>query len=201
MTEIELNPIDRQQRRVLLAVLVLNALLFVGLGAAGLMADSSALLANAIDNASDAAVYLLSFLAVGRSPKWKTHAATASGVLLLLFAAGVLADVVRRWMTGAEPFGPTMMVMALVAAGVNLWCLLLLKRVRSDDVNMKAAETFSLNDFIANGGIIVAGVLVLWLGRAWPDLVVGALVAAMAVKGAYEILSDVRQSRPARRGD
>ena len=180
---------------MLLQVLALNALLFVGLGVAGLIADSSALMANAIDNASDAAVYLLSFLAVGRSVKWKSTAATASGVLLLLFAAGVLIDVVRRSLIGAEPFGPTMMVMALIAACVNLWCLVLLKKVRSQDVNMKAAETFSFNDFISNGGVIVAGLLVLWLGQAWPDLVVGALVAFVAAKGAFEILSDVREAK------
>ena len=148
---------ERDQRRILLWVLVLNAALFVGLGLAGWLADSSALLANALDNASDSVVYLISFLAVGRSEAWKSRAAGASGVLLLIFAAGVIADVVRRWLTGAEPLGPTMMVMAVVAAGVNLWCLLLLKRIKVDDVNMRAAETFSFNDFISNGGILVAG--------------------------------------------
>ena len=115
-----------------------------------------------------------------------------SGVLLLLVAIGVLADVGRRWLMGTEPIGPTMMVMALAAALVNLWCLKLLQKVDSDDVNMRAAETFSFNDFVSNGGILVAGGLVLWLGQAWPDLVVGALVAIVAAKGAFEILSDVR---------
>ncbi|WP_298161964.1 cation transporter [Brevundimonas sp.] len=186
---------ERDQRRILLWVLVLNAALFVGLGLAGWLADSSALLANALDNASDSVVYLISFLAVGRSEAWKSRAAGASGVLLLIFAAGVIADVVRRWLTGAEPLGPTMMVMAVVAAGVNLWCLLLLKRIKVDDVNMRAAETFSFNDFISNGGILVAGGLVLWLGRSWPDLVVGALVALIAAKGGLEILEDARKSR------
>jgi cobalt-zinc-cadmium efflux system protein len=193
----DLSPGDHAQRRTLLAVLVLNGLLFVVLGVGGLAADSSALLANAVDNASDAAVYLISFLAVGRSIKWKEGAATASGVLLLLFAAGVLVDVVRRWFTGAEPFGPTMMVLALVAAAVNLWCLRLLRRTRSDDVNMRAAETFSFNDFFSNGGIIVAGLLVLWLGQPWPDLVVGAIVAVVAFKGGLDILADVRRDRRA----
>jgi cation diffusion facilitator family transporter len=191
---------DREQRRTLLAVLVLNGLLFVALGVGGLLADSSALLANAVDNASDAAVYLISFLAVGRSRRWKERAATASGVLLLIFAAGVLADVARRWFTGAEPFGPTMMILALVAAAVNLWCLQLLRRKRSDDVNMRAAETFSFNDFFSNGGIIVAGLLVLWLDRSWPDLVVGAVVAVVAFKGGLEILEDVRRDRREARG-
>lgn len=187
-----LNAQDQRQRRTLLLVLVLNFGLFLALGVAGWLADSSALLANAADNASDSAVYLISFLAVGRAPRWKKTAATMSGVLLLLFAIGVLADVGRRWLMGTEPIGPTMMVMALAAALVNLWCLKLLQKVDSDDVNMRAAETFSFNDFVSNGGILVAGGLVLWLGQAWPDLVVGALVAIVAAKGAFEILSDVR---------
>lgn len=186
------NAQDQRQRRTLLLVLVLNFGLFLALGVAGWLADSSALLANAADNASDSAVYLISFLAVGRAPRWKKAAATMSGVLLLLFAIGVLADVARRWLMGTEPIGPTMMVMALAAALVNLWCLKLLQKVDSDDVNMRAAETFSFNDFLSNGGILVAGGLVLWLGQAWPDLVVGALVAIVAAKGAFEILSDVR---------
>lgn len=184
------NAQDQRQRRTLLLVLVLNFGLFLAL--AGWLADSSALLANAADNASDSAVYLISFLAVGRAPRWKKTAATVSGVLLLLFAIGVLADVARRWLMGTEPIGPTMMVMALAAALVNLWCLKLLQKVDSDDVNMRAAETFSFNDFVSNGGILVAGGLVLWLGQAWPDLIVGTLVAIVAAKGAFEILSDVR---------
>ena len=179
---------DDQQRRTLLIVLILNALLFLGLGIGGIMADSSALLANAVDNASDSVVYLISFVAIGRAASWKRGAARLSGILLLVFAAGVLIDVGRRWWFGTEPVGWTMMGLALVAAIVNLICLVLLRRDTSDDVNMEAAETFSLNDFASNGGILVAGGLVMWLDQAWPDLVVGMLVAAIAVKGGIEIL-------------
>lgn len=177
-----------QQRRTLLVVLILNALLFLGLGAGGILADSSALLANAVDNASDSVVYLISFVAIGRAASWKRGAARLSGILLLVFAAGVLIDVGRRWWFGTEPVGWTMMGLALVAAIVNLVCLMLLRRDTSGDVNMEAAETFSLNDFASNGGILVAGALVMWLDQSWPDLVVGMLVAAIAVKGGIEIL-------------
>jgi cobalt-zinc-cadmium efflux system protein len=184
----KLNSADHQQRRTLLMVLILNALLFLGLGLGGIMADSSALLANAVDNASDSVVYLISFVAIGRAASWKRSAARLSGILLLVFAAGVLIDVGRRWWFGTEPVGWTMMGMALVAAIVNLICLVLLRRDRSGDVNMEAAETFSLNDFASNGGILVAGGLVMWLDQAWPDLVVGLVVAGIAVKGGIEIL-------------
>ncbi|SJM66728.1 Co/Zn/Cd efflux system component [Brevundimonas diminuta 3F5N] len=185
------------QRRTLLIVLVLNALLFVVLGLGGLFAESSALLANAADNGSDAIVYLISFLAVGRAMAWKRGAARLSGIMLLIFAAGVLIDVGRRWIVGTEPVGWTMMGLAVMAAVVNLICLMLIRRQGTDDVNMRAAETFSFNDFASNGGILIAGGLVMALNQAWPDLVVGLIVAAIAVKGGVDILKDARESQPA----
>ena len=181
-----------RQKSILRQVLLWNLGLFVGLGIAGWVADSSALMANAVDNASDAAVYLISYLAIDRQPAWKRWAAMLSGVMLLLFACFVLADVVRRWLGDVEPVGMTMMVLALVAAGINLWCLVLLRRVQSDDVNMQAAETFSFNDFISNGGVLVAGGLVLWIGSPWPDLVAGALIAVVAIVDGIRILRSVR---------
>ena len=57
---------------------------------------------------------------------------------------------------------------------------------------MRAATTFSLNDFVSNGGIILAGAIVVWTGQNWPDLIVGIAVAAIAVKGGLEILRDAR---------
>ena len=181
-----------RQKSILQQVLLWNLGLFVGLGIAGWVAHSSALMANAVDNASDAAVYLISYLAIDRQPAWKRWAAMLSGVMLLLFACFVLADVVRRWLGDVEPVGLTMMVLALVAAGINLWCLVLIRRVRSNDVNMQAAETFSFNDFISNGGVLVAGALVLWIGSPWPDLVAGALIALVAIVGGIRILRSVR---------
>lgn len=186
----------QQQKAILRQVLLWNLALFVGLGLAGWIADSSALLANALDNASDAAVYLLSFLAVDRSLAWKRGVAALSGAMLLLFAAAVLIDVIRRWFYGAEPVGPIMMALALLAAGINAWCLVLLRRAHSDDINMQAAETFSVNDFIANGSVIIAGALVLWLGSPWPDLLAGVLIAAIAAFGGVEILNSVREHKP-----
>ena len=183
------------ERRTLFYVLLLNLALSGSLAIGGYLADSSALVANAVDNASDAAVYLLSFIAVGRSERWRTAAATTSGVLLLLLAAGVVIDVIRRFTTGAEPLGGAMIAMAIVALAINAWCLRLLAGMRKDNVNLRAAWTFSINDFLSNVGVIAGGILVWWLGRTWPDLVVGAAVAVMAGYGGIEILRDAKESR------
>ncbi len=186
-----------RQKRTLLIVFALNLLLFITLGIAGLVADSSALIANAVDNLSDTIVYAISWLAVGGSGQLKRGAARLSGVMLVVFAIGVLVDALRRPFFGPEPVGVTMMAMATFAAVVNLICLWLLKPLKTDDVNLRAAQTFSVNDFFSNGGILIAGALVMWTGSWIPDVVVGLVVAAVAVFGGFEILRDAkRESEP-----
>ena len=188
---------QESQGRRLLQVLLLNVGLSAGLLVAGIAANSSALIANALDNASDAVVYGLSYFAVARSQRRKATAATVSGILLLVLAGGVVADVIRRFAAGSEPLGPVMIGMAVVAAAVNALSLKLLARDRRDDVNLRAAWTFSINDLLSNLGTVVAGVLVQLLGRSWPDLVVGLLVAGVAASGGVEILRDAARTRRA----
>lgn len=190
MSETALDLSSSDKRRTLWIVLWLNVAIAIGFFATGYIADSNALLANGLDNSSDAIVYGLSLLALSRSRKWKRGAARFSGVMLLIFAVGVIIDAVRRYMEGSSPAGVTMMAMAAVAAAVNLLSLQLLRNLKSKDVNLRAATTFSLNDFVSNGGIIIAGIVVVLTGDNWPDLLVGAAVAGIAIYGGVEILRD-----------
>lgn len=180
------------ERRTLWIVLLLNAAIAAAFFVTGLSADSSALIANGVDNLSDTAVYALSLVALSRGAVWKRRAAMVSGVMLLVFAGGILLDVGRRYVQGSEPIGPTMMAMSAVAGAVNYLCLRLLRRLEAPDVNLSAATTFSFNDFISNGGILIAGALVLLLGTNWPDLLVGLATAVVAIRGGIEILRDAR---------
>ena len=88
-----------------------------------------------------------------------------------------------------------MMVMAAVAGVVNLVCLRMLQNMKKKDVNLRAATTFSFNDFISNGGIIIAGIIVMLTGANWPDLVVGVAVAGIALYGGIDILRDAHKDR------
>jgi cobalt-zinc-cadmium efflux system protein len=197
MSEDKLKLDTADKRRTLWIVLLLNLALAAGFGITGVLADSSALIANGLDNASDGLVYIISLLALSRSSTWKRGAARLSSVLLMLFAAGVLFDAGRRYFTGSEPLGPTMIGMALVGGIVNGLCLWLLNRLREPDVNLRAATTFSFNDFVSNGGIVVAGGVVMWTGQNWPDLVLGVAVAGIAIKGSIDILRDARLDKAA----
>lgn len=190
MSRIDSLPRAPTKRRTLWIVLALNLAIAAGFFATGAAADSSALIANGLDNSSDAVVYAISLMAISRPQRWKRNAARFSGLMLLVFAIGVLADAGRRFLTGSDPIGVAMIAMALIAAAVNLLSLHLLNRLQGKDVNLRAATTFSFNDFVSNGGIILGGGLVLWTGQNWPDLVVGVGVAAIATKGGIEILRD-----------
>lgn len=190
MSDDDIDVSKISQRKILWIVLALNAALAMAFAVTGITADSSALIANALDNLSDSVVYVVTLLALGRPPVWKRGAARVSGILLILFAAGVLFDAGRRFLTGTDPIGTTMMWMALVAAAINVLCVWLLRRIRRPDVNIRAASTFSTNDFVANAGVLIGGGLVAWTGQAWPDLVVGLAVAGIACKGGIDILRD-----------
>ena len=181
---------DASERSTLWIVLGLNIGLAVAFFASGAFGDSSALIANGLDNLSDSFVYAISLLALSRSAKWKRGAANVSGGLLILFALGILYDAWRRYVDGSDPLGTIMIVMALIAAAINALCVWLLARIRDPDVNIRAANTFSWNDFAANLGIVVGGGLVAWLGTNWPDLVVGVIVAGIAAWGGVGILRD-----------
>jgi cobalt-zinc-cadmium efflux system protein len=188
------SPAHRSEQRVLRIALWLNVALAASLFVAGVIADSSGLIANALDNTSDVAVYTISYYAVSRGTRWKTRAADLSGVMLIALSAGVLLDVARRFIFGAEPVGVVIVAMTLAAAIINIVCLRLLEGLRHQDVNLRAAWTFSINDLVSNLGVLVAGVLVAWLDQPWPDFVVGLAIAVVAAKGGLEILSDARQS-------
>jgi len=181
---------NAKERRTLWIVLGLNIGLAIAFFFSGAFGDSSALIANGLDNLSDSFVYAISLFALSRSAKWKRGAANVSGGLLILFACGILYDAWRRYVGGSDPLGAIMIVMALVAAVINTVCVWLLARLQDPDVNIRAASTFSWNDFAANLGIVIAGGLVAWLGTNWPDLVVGVIVAGIAAWGGVGILED-----------
>lgn len=182
------------ERRVLAQALWLNVALAAGLWTSGFIADSSGLIANALDNTSDVAVYALAFYATTHGARWKARAARLSGLILLVLAVAVVADVVRRYFSGSEPQTTLMIAMTIVAAGLNLVALRVLHSHRSQAVHLRAAWTFSINDFLSNAGVLVAALLVAWLQRPWPDLAIGLIIAIVVGRGGLEILADVRRT-------
>jgi Co/Zn/Cd efflux system component len=182
------------ERRALGIALWLNVALSAGLMTTGMIADSSGLIANALDNTSDAAVYAIGYYATTRGAHWKARAAKVSGVALVTLSIVVVVDVARRFVSGSEPRTTLMVAMTVIAAIVNVVSLKVLSRLRRQEVHLRAAWTFSINDFISNLGVLVAAMLVAWLERPWPDLVIGLAIAVVVGRGGFRILADVRRT-------
>ena len=181
---------EATQRRTLWILLAINGAMFGLEAVTGWLAQSTALLADSVDMLADATVYGLSLYAVGRAARAKVRAARLSGWLQVALAVLVLADGVRRLLAGQSPEPIWMVAMGLMALGANVTCLLLIAKHRKEEIHMRASWIFSKNDVIANLGVIGAGFLVSLTRSAWPDLVVGLLVAAIVLRGGVMILRD-----------
>lgn len=182
-------PDSAREASTLRILLAINAIMFVVEMTAGIIAQSTALIADSLDMFADAAVYGLALFAVGRSIKLQVRAAHVAGVLQLILALGVLLEVGRRFVFGSEPESTTMMLVALIALVANTACLLLIAKHRHGGAHMKASWIFSANDVVINVGVIAAGALVAWTGSSYPDLVIGTLVGLIVLGGARRILA------------
>ncbi|HET9679847.1 MAG TPA: cation diffusion facilitator family transporter [Gammaproteobacteria bacterium] len=179
-----------ERRRTLWVVLAINAVMFVGELATGLLAQSQALIADSADNLGDTLVYAMSLFVVARSLRWRAGAAFIKGLIQLAFAIAVIVSIVISLLGEPEPAGLVMMAVAAAALVGNLICFMLLMKHRGEDVNMRSVWLCSRNDVIGNIAVIISGGLVMLLESRWPDVLVASLVALVFLHTSYTVLRD-----------
>jgi cation diffusion facilitator family transporter len=189
--------LTERQRRVLRIVLWINGAMFLVEAAAGLLAHSTALLADSVDMLGDAIVYGFSLWVVARGHAWQARGALLKGVVMAAFGIGVFVQAALKLIGGVVPVATTMGVVGALALVANVVCLALLWARRTDDINMRSAWTCSLNDVFGNVGVLAAGAGVAWTGRGWPDITVGLAVALLFFVSAVRVIRAARrQLRP-----
>src|SRR5215510_549391 len=181
----ELTALRDEHKKVLIIVLVINAVLFIVEAAAGLIAHSTALLADSLDMLGAALVYGFSLYVLWRSLKWKAAAALVKGIIMAAFGTGVLAQGIYKVVTGVVPNAVTMGIIGVLVLLANSVCYLLLFRHRADDLNMRSTWLCSRNDIIANLSVLVAALGVKVFEASWPDILVGAAIAAFVPKKCF----------------
>ncbi len=180
-------------KKLLLTVLLINFSVFAIEVTAGLIAHSMGLVADSLDELADAFVYALSIYAISGSLLVKKRIALSSGVLQLGLALWGFIEVVRRFI-GDEPV-PSFVIMILfscIALAGNAASLYFLRKTGSQEVHIKATQIFTSNDVFVNIGVIVAAILVAALQSKIPDLIVGAVVFAIVLRGAIKIFKLAR---------
>ena len=176
------------QRRVLIAVLGINAAMFVAEFGVGLIAGSAALMADATDMLGDALVYAVSLYALDRSDRWKAGAAVMKGIFILLLGLGILVNVGIKIASGVPPSSTLMLIFGALALGANLICLRLLWQFREEDVDMASTFECSRNDVVSNVGVLLAAGAVALFDSPWPDIIVGLAMAAIILRSAIRVL-------------
>ena len=179
-------------RAVLWIVLAINAAMFLIEIIAGLAAGSAALQADALDFFADAANYGISLFVLGLGLHWRARAALLKGASMGLFGLWVIANIVWHMLTGTVPSWSTMGVVGIAALGANLVCLALLYAWRKGDANMRSVWICSRNDVLANIAVLAAAIGVFGTGMGWPDIIVAAVMAVLALQGAVTIIRQAR---------
>jgi cation diffusion facilitator family transporter len=180
--------------RALRVALLLNGAMFVIGTAAGLLADSIGLLADALDMFADAGAYGLSLAAIGRSGLFKARVAGASGAILFVLGGGVLLDAVRRAFSESQPESGVIVLVSLVSLMVNAYVIRMLTRLRRHEVHIRAAWLFTRADVVANLAVMSAGVLVMFTGSRFPDILAGLGVGCYVMFEGVGILRNARRS-------
>jgi Co/Zn/Cd efflux system component len=186
----EISVLRGKHKNVLTILLAINAFLFVVEAAAGLLANSTALLADSLDMLGDSLVYGFSLYVLWRGAAWKAKAALLKGAIMAVFGVGVLFGAVYKMLAGVVPIAETMGIIGSLVLVGNGICFLLLFRHRSDDLNMRSTWLCSRNDIIANLSVLVAAAGVTIFNSGWPDILVGAAIAALFLKSALTMLAE-----------
>jgi Co/Zn/Cd efflux system component len=178
-------------RRVLWTVLAINGIMFLVEIGAGLAAGSASLQADALDFFGDAANYAISLMVVGMALRYRATAALAKGATMGLFGLWVIGVVVWHLLHGTLPDAFTMGAVGLAALLANAASFGLLWAYREGDANMRSAWICTRNDVLGNLAVLLAAIGVFGTGTGWPDIIVAAIMAGLALQGATVV---IRQS-------
>jgi cobalt-zinc-cadmium efflux system protein len=189
-------------RRVLGAAAALVGGLLVVEVAAGIVAGSVALLADAGHLLTDVGAIALALLAASmaaRPPRGRFTfgfsrleilAAQANGIALGLVGVWIVYAAVRRLVDPPEVRGGIVLVVALVGVVVNLAATALLARSSRESLNVRGVFLHVATDLAAFAGTAVAGALVLATGWDRFDPIAGLVVAVLVFGSAASLLRE-----------
>jgi cobalt-zinc-cadmium efflux system protein len=170
--------------------------------AAGVFANSMALLADAGHNLSDVLCLLMAWGAsvlVKRRPTLQyTYgfgsstilAALANAVLLLVAAGAISWEAVQRLSAPPPVAGTTMIVVAGLGILINGFTAWLFASGGERDVNIRGAYLHMAADAAISFGVVVAGIAMLLTGWNWLDPVVSLVLVAAIVWATWGLLRD-----------
>jgi cobalt-zinc-cadmium efflux system protein len=180
---------DQMSDRRLVIAVGLNLLLTFVEAAAGLLAGSLALLADALHNFNDCGALVLALIArrIGRRPsdEFRTFGYRRAEVigalinltLLVVIGLYLVYEAITRFFQPQAIDGWIVVGVSVVALVIDLGTAALLLAMSRGNLNMRAAYLHNLSDALSSVGVIIAGAAILWFGVTWVDPVATLVIA------------------------
>ncbi len=190
---------DRGKLRVALALILGFMAAEV---AAGIVADSLALLSDAAHMLTDAAAIGFSLVAIrlagrpagGRMTfglkRVEILSAQANGITLLVLAAIIAIEGIRRLVDPPGVDGGLVLAVALAGIVVNLAATAILARANRQSLNVEGSFQHLLTDLFAFVGTAIAATVILLTGFDQADAIASLLVAGLMLRSAIGLLRD-----------
>jgi Co/Zn/Cd efflux system component len=186
------------QRRLWI-IIAINASMFLVEMAAGALAGSQALQADALDFLGDATTYAISLAVIGTSIQIRARAAILKAISLTAMALWVLGSTAYHVLILGIPRAEVMGAIGILALAANAASVLILMRYKDGDANVRSVWLCSRNDAIGNVAVMIAALAVWSTATKWPDLIVAAIMAGLFLNSSIQILrQSFREMREAR---
>lgn len=200
--DVKFDGLSAAYKRALWGVIAINATMFVVEIAAGMLAGSQALKADALDFLGDTLTYSITLLVIGMPLVWRARAALFKGLSLGAMGIWVLGSTAYHVLVLGVPQAEVMGAIGFLALIANMTSVLLLLKYRDGDANVRSVWLCSRNDAIGNFAVILAASGVWATGTAWPDLIVAGIMASLFLWSSAQIvrqaLGELRAPQPLR---
>jgi Co/Zn/Cd efflux system component len=171
-----------------IGVIAINLVYFCVQISVALFIGSVSLFADSTDYLEDASINLLILIGIHWPLQWRALLGKLMAAIIVLPSLAALWMAWRKFNDPVEPEPLVLMLAGLAALAVNLTCAFLLASHRDKGGSLtKAAFLSARNDALANVAIIIGGGLTAVTRSAWPDLVIGLIIAALNAGAAHEV--------------
>lgn len=192
--------------------IVLNLLLSAAKLLAGILASSAGVIADAVNNLSDAGSSLISLISfrISGKPADKRHpfgharmeyiASMIVSFLILLVGAELFIDSAKTLLglSEGEPVTVSVLTVSVLVGSIlaKLWLALFYRKVgrMTDSSVIRAAAADSLSDCISTLAVLLSSIIIYLTKNSTADAVVGIAVSVMILLAGIRILNDTKNS-------
>lgn len=178
----------------------------------GILSNSLALLSDALHNLGDGVALFIAWIAnkVSRKPsslnktfgykRIEILAALFNGLALVAISLFLFSEAWQRFKNPETIDSTLMLIVATIGLIANIVSVLLLKKHRKDNINIKAAYLHLLGDTLSSVAVIIGGLLMYFYELYWIDPLVTVIIGIYIIKESISIIMEtvdiLMQSKP-----